>query len=319
MIDVAPEVSVIMPVYNRDWCVARAVESVMAITSHRLELIVVDDGSTDRTAEIVANLARCYAERIRILRHAHACNRGISASRNLGLRHARAPLIAFLDSDDCYLVHRFECAVTWMRAHPQLLAGIEPYEVEENGIRQLEQHLTVLDIDADGRVDALDALLNGRRQWTTPVFTVRREAFAKLGEFDSRFHVGEDTALWLRFAAVRGVGVIGSDRPVATVHRHDNHSWTPLDEDRSWQVYLRALVDAVAWSRKRSSRVDVAARRALRTRLRSYLIETLIRPGAHRGRALRAWWQAVRQAPALTLDRAVNANLVRVLTGQMRP
>lgn len=94
-----PLVSVILPVYNRAGWVARAVESVFAQTHGPLELLVVDDGSTDETRRVLEQ----FDERITILEQAHA---GAEAARNLGLRHARGELVAFIDSDDFWYEDR---------------------------------------------------------------------------------------------------------------------------------------------------------------------------------------------------------------------
>src|SRR2546430_1228645 len=103
-----PLVSVILPVYNREKSVARAVESVLAQTYRPLELIVVDDGSTDGTRGVLEQ----FGGRIALLRQPNA---GAYSARNLGLRHARGELVAFIDSDDIWLPHRLSAQVPLMR------------------------------------------------------------------------------------------------------------------------------------------------------------------------------------------------------------
>ena len=93
-----PRVSIIVPVFNRAQTIGRAVASVMAQTFGDWELIIVDDGSDD---DLAGAMAAFPDERLRILRHEH--NRGAAAARNTGIGAARAPLIAFLDSDDEWL------------------------------------------------------------------------------------------------------------------------------------------------------------------------------------------------------------------------
>ena len=311
-----PEVTVVMPVFNREWCIARAVESVMSIDSHSVELLVIDDGSTDQTPEILDRLLGIYSHRMRVLRHANGSNRGISASRNLGLSVSRASLVAFLDSDDCYFKHRFASAIAWMHDHPKIMIGLEPYEIAERGSCRFEPHLTTLAVDQDGRIDALDALLNQQMTWTTPVVTARADALRILGGFDTRFRVGEDTALWLRFAATRSVGIIGTERAVAVVNRHENHSWSALEESKGWLVYLHALTDAFNWAKRQSDLVDEAATRALGNRLRSYLVETIRKIQANKRLLLSSWWKTLQQTPELILDRPINTNLLLALAGR---
>jgi glycosyltransferase involved in cell wall biosynthesis len=94
-----PLVSVILPVYNRAAWVARAVESVLAQTHKNLELLVVDDGSTDDTRRVLEG----FGPRVRVLEQAHA---GAEAARNLGLERARGEFVAFIDSDDVWRAER---------------------------------------------------------------------------------------------------------------------------------------------------------------------------------------------------------------------
>ena len=91
-----PLVTAILPVFNRETSVARAIESVLGQTYPRVELIVVDDGSTDATPNLLAR----YADRATILTQQ---NGGAYKARNLALRHARGELVAFIDSDDAWL------------------------------------------------------------------------------------------------------------------------------------------------------------------------------------------------------------------------
>ena len=94
-------VSVVIPSYNRAHLVKRAIDSVLNQTYREFEVIVVDDASTDGTAEIVKGLAD---QRVRYVKH--QANRGVSESRNTGIKAAKGHLIGFLDSDDEWLPHK---------------------------------------------------------------------------------------------------------------------------------------------------------------------------------------------------------------------
>lgn len=106
-------VSVIIPAYNRGDLLPRAIESVRSQTVTDLEVLVVDDGSTDETASIVD---RCPDDRVRVLRH--NANRGPSAARNTGIRAARGKYVAFLDSDDEWRPHKLERQIGRLAAGP---------------------------------------------------------------------------------------------------------------------------------------------------------------------------------------------------------
>jgi glycosyltransferase involved in cell wall biosynthesis len=106
-----PLVSVVIPTYNRADTIQRAIRSVQFQTQEDWELIVVDDGSQDNTAEIVAGMD----PRLQLIRQT---NQGVTAARNAGLRRATGRYLAFLDSDDEWLPHHLELETAFLEAHP---------------------------------------------------------------------------------------------------------------------------------------------------------------------------------------------------------
>lgn len=132
----APAVSVIMPVYNAASHVEAAVMSVLSQTFADLELIAVDDGSTDGSPDRVAAIAA----RDRRLRLVHRENGGVSAARNLGLQLARGEFVAFIDHDDCYLPSFLEKLVSAMRATHADMARCGRITIRQDGdaVLQLE-------------------------------------------------------------------------------------------------------------------------------------------------------------------------------------
>lgn len=111
-----PLVSVVLPACNAEAVVGDAVASVLAQTYDRLELVVVDDGSNDRTAEVAGSLGDA---RVRVLREAH---RGVVRSRNAGLRAARGELVAFIDADDVWSSDKLDVQLTFLAEHPEVVA-----------------------------------------------------------------------------------------------------------------------------------------------------------------------------------------------------
>ena len=95
-----PFVSVISIFFNAEDYFGEAIESVLAQDYDRFELLLCDDGSADRSTAIAEDFARRYPERVRVLHHPGRANRGMSATRNLGVGSARGDLIAFIDADD---------------------------------------------------------------------------------------------------------------------------------------------------------------------------------------------------------------------------
>lgn len=126
-----PRIVVVLPVYNGEKYLAEAVRSVLDQTFTDFELVVVDDGSTDRTAEI---LARYLDPRLRVIRFPE--NRGIVAALNAGIRESESELIARMDADDICMPQRFERQVAFLDAHPDVvLCGTWTHQFgDESGI-----------------------------------------------------------------------------------------------------------------------------------------------------------------------------------------
>jgi SAM-dependent methyltransferase/GT2 family glycosyltransferase len=115
-----PRVSVIMTFLNGERFMAEAIDSVIGQTMHDWELILVDDGSVDSSLAIASSFISRFPGRIRLLAHPGNVNRGIAASRNLGMAEARGDYIALLDADDVYEPRRLECHVNVLDADPGL-------------------------------------------------------------------------------------------------------------------------------------------------------------------------------------------------------
>lgn len=113
-----PLVSVITIFLNEEKFIEEAIASVFAQTYTQWELLLVDDGSTDESTRIAQNYAAGHSGRIRYLEHDKHENRGMSATRNLGIRQARGEYIAFLDADDVWLPLKLEQQVRLMEKHP---------------------------------------------------------------------------------------------------------------------------------------------------------------------------------------------------------
>lgn len=107
-------VSVVVPTYNRAYCLAETITSVLSQTHEDVEILLVDDGSTDNTRTLVESL---WSREPR-LRYLHQINRGVSAARNFGLSQARGDYIAFLDSDDVWLPWKLEAQLACLAAFP---------------------------------------------------------------------------------------------------------------------------------------------------------------------------------------------------------
>lgn len=189
-----PALSVIMPVYNAAAYLAQAVESVLAQTFEDFELIIVNDGSTDRSPRILADLARRDG-RIKLISRP---NTGIVGALNDGLRAARADLIARMDADDVSLPQRFEKQLAYLRAHPEVVAlgsrvvGVDPCGCE---LFHSDHSLAHDEIDRE--------LLKGVG-WAIvhPTVIMRREPLQRVGGYRSEYQWVEDLDLFLRLAEI---------------------------------------------------------------------------------------------------------------------
>jgi GT2 family glycosyltransferase len=189
---VRPLVSAIVPTRNRADSLSRALDSMYAQEERGetfdVEVIVVDDGSSDATAEVV----RRYAA-LRYLRLPE--HRGVSASRNEGLRASRGEYVSFLDDDDEWLPHKLRMQVPLLAAHPEI--GVVYGQVLQR--RGTDEELYPLATDArSGRV--FEAMLFKRFANHLPSFLLRRGAIERAGYFDESLVTYEDYDLSLRLA-----------------------------------------------------------------------------------------------------------------------
>lgn len=190
-----PRVTVIIPTYNRAWCLAQAVDSVLAQTFRDFELVVVDDGSRDETRSVL----KAYGSRIRVLDQA---NRGVSAARNLGIRAARGDLLALLDADDLWQPEKLARQVAFFDRRPGALIC----QTEEIWIRRgVRVNPRRRHRKASG--DIFEASLALCLVSPSAVM-LRRGLLDTVGLFDERLPACEDYDLWLRVSARHPVHLI---------------------------------------------------------------------------------------------------------------
>lgn len=183
-------VSVVTPTYNRDRFLPDAVASVLAQTSHDLELIIVDDGSTDDTRKVLEPFLADSR-----VRYFYQENQGQSQARNLALEHAGGEFIAFLDSDDVWAPDKLEKQLAVLKANPEvdIVHGDEAMIDEQGEVISLQNMRRY-----SGRITRY-LLADNSVSITTAL--VRRRCFDEMGGFDTSVGVADDYELWLRFSA----------------------------------------------------------------------------------------------------------------------
>lgn len=207
MENVSPLVSVVIIFLNAEKFIQEAIESVLAQTYHRWELLLVDDGSTDGSTALALQYARQDAEHVRYLEHDGHRNRGMSASRNLGIRHARGEYIAFLDADDVWLPHKLEEQVAVLNTQPEavLVYGRDQYWYSwsgEYGENKLD-HVPKLGVQPGTLIrppTLLPLFLLGKAAIPCPTnILARRTAIERVGGFDESFRGAyEDQAFYVK-------------------------------------------------------------------------------------------------------------------------
>jgi glycosyltransferase involved in cell wall biosynthesis len=199
-----PAVSIIMPAYNVAPYIAAAIQSALAQTYRDFELIVVDDGSKDRTADVVKAMTREDA-RIRLVQQA---NRGLAGARNTALRAARGEMFALLDSDDVWEPEFLEAQLRILEARPDIDI------VTGNGwYLEGPRHGQLARPYPDQRPDPVLASIIGD-EWSVFIMSVmRRRVYTAIGPFDEEMRSNEDYDFWLR-AAVAGFTFARNDRPL---------------------------------------------------------------------------------------------------------
>ena len=231
-------VSAIIPTYNRRTILPRALESVLAQTRQPDEVIVIDDGSTDGTGDMLGEtFAHRFGERLRYVWQANA---GVSAARNHGMRLARGDAFAFLDSDDTWLADKTERQVAWLAARRDYGMVLCDVERTDDNLRRIDVFHRRDVIPEDGW--ALRWLLHNPALVPASVM-MRRGVFEDVGGFDESLRTAEDLEYHLRVARRWRIGVI-EETLVSAVRGHEGLSATSSTYDDYVAVMEQAVEQA---------------------------------------------------------------------------
>ena len=201
----APKVSIVVPIYNRGWLVESLIENCLEQRYCPIEIVVVDDGSTDDTSVRLAT----FADRIKVIRQP---NGGVSAARNAGVLAATGELVQFLDSDNLLDAGHIEAK---MRAFASIadadLCYCKPTDVSVFGVRPYlrpGQAYRLSDGGALPTIDLLDSIIADGYPFLVSAVTMPRHVFHQHGGFETDLRRAEDARYWFRLA-LAGVKVIG--------------------------------------------------------------------------------------------------------------
>lgn len=212
-----PLISVIIPTYNRAAVLGDAIDSILVQDVEPLEIVVVDDGSTDGTAEVAGS----YGGRVRYVRQPH---RGVAVARNTGLAAAQGELIAFLDSDDVWTDGSLAARLEVLMENPQvsIVYGRARYRITAKDKRRF-------------------AKFDEQEELDSPMFCamlLRRQVFDAVGTFDESFEHSEDVD-WIARSKEKGVAMLAMDMVVFEYRIHGGNMTFDVKTNQSF--LLRAL------------------------------------------------------------------------------
>jgi glycosyltransferase involved in cell wall biosynthesis len=238
-----PLITIVMPVHNRQHVVTRAIESVRAQTFGSWELVVVDDGSTDATRDVVSAIAETDP-RVKLVAQPKS---GVSAARNAGIREGNGPVVAFIDSDNAWRHDFLHVSVSALRQYgvPVTYAGIKRYE-NDGAVKYV------------GLQAGRDYLLDGLSFIDLNVLVVQRSLLDEVGLFDESLRRWVDYDLILRllldhpakYLPVIGVDYDHEDNGVGRITTSERSTWRDV-------VLSKYLLDPAAEPARVAGRVSV--------------------------------------------------------------
>ncbi|MDZ7288509.1 MAG: glycosyltransferase [candidate division KSB1 bacterium] len=267
-----PKVSVIIPLYNAAPYIAACLESILAQTFKDFEIVVADDGSTDASIDIVKKYQQLHSDKIVVCAHPDHANRGITATRNLAIRHARGEYLAFIDNDDLWLPEKLTRQVEILDHFPEIVlvyAKIGFIDARNNSIT----------VDGNQEFGSgtphRPASIFRRLLLKNPIPSVtvlaRKSSVENVGAFDETMRYNEDRLVWSKMAVDHPVFFIPEKLALYRVHE-TNFSrklaqWHAFTESEF--QYLHKLIDFLA-----QQDVKLLPRSALSTALFTFFIRT---------------------------------------------
>lgn len=224
-----PEVSVIIPTYNSAKYVIEAIDSVLAQTWQDFEILVIDDGSTDETAQVM----RRYQAPVRYI---HQQNGGVAVARNRGIRESQGRYVAFLDADDTWLPYKLKRQMKILQEQPYHRACYSSFTV-------VDSDLNPIGISRSARQGSAleDLLTRGNIIGSICTVICERTLFDLVGGFDPKLSQCADWDMWVRLAAQ--TEFLYLDEPLVTYRQHGANMSrnAPLLEQDSLQVLAKGF------------------------------------------------------------------------------
>lgn len=289
--------SVIIPTYNRAGLLTRAIDSVVRQTVQGTEIIVIDDGSTDNTREVINEL------NIPNLKYHFQENSERGAARNAGVRLATSDYVVFLDSDDFLYPHFISYASESVLKYnwPSFLyMGFE--FINEDGGKEGRS-----DIVAN---DDLKALINGNPIGCVGVVIKREIALAFPFIETKELFSGEDWELWLRLAANHGLKT--DSRICAGALLHKNRSMNQVNTDKL--INSKDIILAHAFADEKVKEIFGPYKKRIEAYFNTFIALHLVL-SKHKRTALKFWFKAIFLSPRVIFTKRTGAIFKRLITG----
>ncbi len=212
-----PKVSIIIPNYNYGRYIGETLQSILRQSFKDYEVIVVDDGSTDNSAQEVERFRGDFGGK---LRYFYQKNQGVATARNHGISQARGQFIAFIDADDLWLEQSLSKIVAFMETHPEcglVYGNVQIVDLKKNTLIKVRFSPSSSEKPYEGK--CFEKLFCEGNFIPTAAVLMPRVVFKQIGLFDTRFKCGEDLDMWLRISALYPIRYL--DEVLTIMRRHD--------------------------------------------------------------------------------------------------
>jgi glycosyltransferase involved in cell wall biosynthesis len=228
-----PFVSIVVPLYNGEAFITDAIESILSQTYTNYEIIVIDDGSTDGSRQLLIP----FFDKIS---YVYKPNGGIASAYNAGVRISKGELVAFLEQDDIWAPTRLEQHVQYLKRHPDTGMVYSRYFIVDL-VAPNDSELSTLNLQGQCFVSLFTTCLEKGSILPFSAVTVLRNVLEQIGELDTDLRVSVDYDTWLRIAFAYAIGFI--DAPLFTYRLHgENTSAAPLpalvDEEKILEKWI---------------------------------------------------------------------------------
>jgi glycosyltransferase involved in cell wall biosynthesis len=224
-----PKASVILPVYNAEKFVGEAIESMLCQSFKDIELIVLNDGSTDASLEVIQKYA--FDKRVKIVSRE---NKGLAATLNEGISLANSPWIARMDADDISMSHRIEAQLAFVESKKIDVAG--------SYIQKFGNSKKLFEYPVDD-IAIKSNMFFWKKTLCHPATMINRQILEVM-QYDESLRVGQDTDLWIRASSIDGIKFGNIQEPLLNYRKHDMQA-TKLFRDKQKSQRVGVLKNAL--------------------------------------------------------------------------